>query len=180
MVIDRKLNLVLTDIQTEEDGNLQVFIPQPTKIAIDSISKILGGIYTLATKGVPYDILIVDYKQHIDEILENNPRREELKNMSAAFIDRTLSGAFVFFEKSQEFKSYNDVNLNDETINTIEGFLLFLLAFLRYLAPEKKKIFKEEYSTSQDFTAWKTSLMQSFVESKEDSKVQKSPEMGLM
>lgn len=149
--IDNKLNLVLT-INDDEGEETKFFIPQPTRVAFDSIAKFLRVFYQKAISGIPADVLVIDYALIIKESMDDEDK--ELPKIQG-FIDRTLLGAQVFLP-SGEFKTYPECNFSEDFKALIEGTLVFSCALYRYVAMSAKKTVLKDITTSLNFTEWKT------------------------
>lgn len=157
-MIDRKFNLIIP-VLDEDDTLLKIYVPQPAKASYDSISRALGYFYKIATKDIPIDVIVIDYKQYIEEAIENYPRKDDFINTFNAFLDRTLSSSYVFDGK--DFKAWPEVTLSDEVRNNAEGMLVFICALLRYVSPTNRNKLIKDYYTSQDYMEWKNSLTKS-------------------
>lgn len=157
--IDSKLNLVLS-INDDDGQETKFFIPQPTRVAFDSVAKFLRVFYTKATQKnpIPADVLVVDYALIIKEAMDDE--ENDMKKMQS-FIDRTLLGASVFLPNG-EFKPYAECTFSDDFKALVEGTLVFTCALYRYVAMSAKKTLLKDIVTSLDSTAWKTQCESSF------------------
>lgn len=149
--IDNKLNLVLT-INDDNGEETKFFIPQPTRVAFDSVAKFLRVFYQKAISGIPADVLVIDYALIIKESMDNEEK--ELPKIQG-FIDRTLLGAQVFLPNG-EFKTYSECTFSEDFKALIEGTLVFTCALYRYVAMSAKKTVLKDITTSLNFTEWKT------------------------
>lgn len=151
--IDNKLNLVLA-INDDNGDETKFFIPQPTRVAFDSVAKFLRAFYTKATQKnpVPADVLVIDYALIIKEAMDDE--ESEMPKIQG-FIDRTLLGASVFLPNG-EFKPYPECTFSEDFKALVEGTLVFTCALYRYVAVSAKKTVLKDIITSLDSTAWKT------------------------
>lgn len=163
--IDNKLNLVLT-INDDNGDETKFFVPQPTRVAFDSVAKFLRIFYQKAISGVPADVLVIDYALIIKEGMDDEEK--ELPKIQG-FIDRTLLGAQVFLPNG-EFKTYPECNFSSDFKAVIEGTLVFTCALYRYVAIGAKKNVLKDIVTSLNFTEWKTHCENSRKEALEKSK----------
>lgn len=163
--IDNKLNLVLT-INDDNGDETKFFVPQPTRVAFDSVAKFLRIFYQKAINNIPADVIVVDYALIIKENLENEEK--ELPKIQG-FIDRTLLGAQVFLPNG-EFKPYSECKFSDDFKAIIEGTLVFSCALYRYVAIGAKKTVLKDITTSLNFTEWKTQCENLRKEAMEKSK----------
>lgn len=163
--IDNKLNLVLT-INDDNGDETKFFIPQPTRVAFDSVAKFLRVFYQKAISGIPADVLVVDYALIIKESMDDEEK--DLPKIQG-FIDRTLLGAQVFLPNG-EFKTFNECKFSEDFKAIIEGTLVFTCALYRYVAMSAKKTVLKDITTSLNSTEWKTHCENSRKEALEKSK----------
>lgn len=148
--IDRCMNLNLT-ILDFDGAEQKVFVPQPSRVAFDSIARILQVFYKQIVEGVPADVIVADYALFVKDVCKDD-EAEFAKVQS--FIDKTLVGATIFTSLG-EFVAYAECKWDDELKATLEGTLLFTLALCRYVAPHARMKVLKDLITSQDCLAWK-------------------------
>lgn len=169
--IDRKLNLVLP-INMVAGHTIHLYVPQPTKLLFNSISKVLSKFYSLALKDIPIDVVIIDYEQYIDEAIEGMPNRDEYLTKVKSFLEKVLLGSHVYDTSSGEFSGFTEYSekLTEDDRGVVEGMLLFICALFRYTSQQIKTSLLGDYFTSLTYSEWMKHCEKVFKESKADTK----------
>lgn len=151
------------------DGGYLIFIPQPSKYEVMSISKVLGYFYEQVSKGASVDVIVVDWERLVDEALTDFDRAESIKASVMSFLDKLMYSSFIRMPDGRVL-SYAEAKLDEEKLEYFKGTILFICALFRYASQEVKKTVLKGYVTSLSSEAWKKSLLTSSTESKQDKK----------
>lgn len=139
--------------------DITAFINQPTKEESIRIAKVLGYIYTQASKN-EIDLLVLaqDWEIYLDDFLQGLRNPEEVKNELNAFFERRIDTATIFYNDTGETV---DVKVDDEAMTMIKGFLLFFSAILRFASQAVGKSKMRDFFTSLSASEFQESLKKS-------------------
>lgn len=122
------------------------YINQPTKAETLKIAKILGFIYTQASKDeLDISVLAQDWFVYVEEYTQrlNNP--QELMNDLNAFFERRIDTSTIFYDDTGE--TINEA-VDEDAMNLIKGYLLFFSAALRFAFQAINKSRMKDFYTS--------------------------------
>lgn len=145
--------------------DITAFINQPTKEESIRIAKVLGYIYTQASKN-EIDLLVLaqDWEIYLDDFLQGLRNPEETKNELKAFFERRIDTATIFYNDTGETV---DVKVDDEAMTMIKGFLLFFSAILRFASQAVGKSKMRDFFTSLSASEFQEFLKKSSKDAKQ-------------
>lgn len=145
--------------------DITAFINQPTKEESIRIAKVLGYIYTQASKN-EIDLLVLaqDWEIYLDDFLQRLRNPEETKNELNAFFERRIDTATIFYNDTGETV---DVKIDDEAMTMIKGFLLFFSAILRFASQAVGKSKMKDFFTSLSASEFQGFLKKSSKDAKQ-------------
>lgn len=145
--------------------DITAFINQPTKEESIRIAKVLGYIYTQASKN-EIDLLVLaqDWEIYLDDFLQGLRNPEETKIELNAFFERRIDTATIFYNDTGETV---DVKIDDEAMTVIKGFLLFFSAILRFASQAVGKSKMKDFFTSLSASEFQEFLKKSSKEHKQ-------------
>lgn len=145
--------------------DITAFINQPTKEESIKIAKVLGYIYTQASKN-EIDLLVLaqDWEIYLDDFLQGLRNPEEVKNELKAFFERRIDTATIFYNDTGETV---DVKVDDEAMVVIKGFLLFFSAILRFASQAVGKSKMKDFFTSLSASEFQEFLKKSSKDAKQ-------------
>lgn len=145
--------------------DITAFINQPTKEESIKIAKVLGYIYTQASKN-EIDLLVLaqDWEIYLDDFLQGLRNPEETKTELNAFFERRIDTATIFYNDTGETV---DVKIDDEAMTMIKGFLLFFSAILRFAFQAVGKSKMKDFFTSLSASEFQEFLRKSSKDAKQ-------------
>lgn len=145
--------------------DITAFINQPTKEESIRIAKVLGYIYTQASKN-EIDLLVLaqDWEIYLDDFFQGLRNPEETKTELNAFFERRIDTATIFYNDTGETV---DVKIDDEAMTVIKGFLLFFSAILRFASQAVGKSKMKDFFTSLSASEFQELLKKSSKEHKQ-------------
>lgn len=150
-------NLVIP-FYNDDESLSTAFIPQPNKILFDTIAGLLGYFYTkIRTGNLLPEVFVTDWEAIANEIIEANNLNENYKSKLGNFLDKLLISSQIVDDKGN-YQSFNDIKLDDESINIIKGYSLFICALLRYTPPQIRMNALGQLITLQSVAEYSMSL----------------------
>lgn len=156
-------NIAIT-VSLSNGRDATAFINQPTKEESIRIAKVLGYIYTQASKN-EIDLLVLaqDWELYLDDFLQGMRNPDEMKAELNAFFERRIDTATIFYNDTGETV---DVKIDDEAMTMIKGFLLFFSAILRFASQAIGKSKMKDFFTSLSASEFQESLRKSSKDAK--------------
>ena len=148
--------------------DITAFINQPTKEESIKIAKVLGYIYTQASKN-EIDLLVLaqDWEIYLDDFLQGLRNPEETKTELNAFFERRIDTATIFYNDTGETV---DTKIDDEAMTMIKGFLLFFSAILRFAFQAVGKSKMKDFFTSLSASEFQEFLKKSSKDAKQTAR----------
>ena len=155
---------IIISATLDNGRDITAYISQPTKEESLQIAKILGFIYTQASKNqVDLGVLAQDWELYLDDFFETVRNPNELKEQLDGFFERRINPSTIFYNDTGETV---DVNIDDEAMTVIKGFLLFFSAILRFAYQAVGKTEMRNFYTSLNASEFQEYIKKSLKEHK--------------
>lgn len=148
--MDAKLNTrnIVIRGSLSSGRDFTAYINQPSKEESLQIAKILGFIYTQASKDeIDISVLAMDWKVYVDDYIQNARNPQELTDTLNAFFERRIDSSTIFYDDTGETVT-EKIEEDIDALNAIKGYLLFFSAVLRFASQAIAKSAMKDYYTS--------------------------------
>ena len=157
------LNFVIPYYDEKGDVN-NCYLPQPSKALFDSVASILGYLYTkIRTDNLLPEVFVMDYKTICEDIITQRNLPKDYSVKLNNFLEKCLISSSLI-DINYDFKSFNDVQLQEEIQEILKGYILFTCALSRYTPIPLRRSVLGQLTTSQSITEYCNSFKKSHKE----------------
>lgn len=155
MKIDENLHIAI-DFENSEGQKASLFINYLDRRRFDAASSVLGEVYSIIQEGkIHPDVFVIDWpvilKEHsktIDVFIES------------LFTNAEIISNNLLIEMAQSPKRLKEQldkgKIDDDTLSSLKGLILFISALLRYTTASSLKHVKGLFSTYKDAQEWRS------------------------
>ncbi len=167
--IDRR-TLAFT-IPIKKDGEAwTLYIPAPSRERVESVSPILGHIFTIIQSGTPPAVIAQDYEfiakeacQIAAKRLSNNElecaaKAEASFEQFKSFLQSSLESSLAFDLSKEKSMPISEAGLSGESLNETMGQYVFFYCAYRYASDRIDESTRKEYVTSLSPTDYQKHL----------------------
>lgn len=142
------------------------YISQPSKEESLKIAKILGFIYTQASRDeIDISVIAKDWELYLDEFFSRTRDAEALKKELKSFFERRIDGSTIFYNDTGESIT-EKIEEDIEAITIIKGYLLFFSSVLRFASQAIGKSKMKDFFTSLSASEFQQLLKKQLKEAK--------------
>lgn len=155
MKIDENLHISI-EFENSEGNKASLFINHLDKRRFDAASSVLGEVYRIIQEGkihpdvfvIDWPVILKDYNKIIDAFIE------------ALFMSSEIISNNLLVNMAQSPKKLKEqlikAKVDEDTLNSLKGLILFISALLRYTTASSLKTVKGLFTTYKDAQEWRS------------------------
>ena len=155
MKIDENLHISI-DFENFEGGKASLYIDHLDKRRFDAASAILGEVYSIIQEGkIHPDVFVVDWPVILKEHSKAADAFIEALFTSSEIISHNKLVSMAQSPKKLK-EELEKAKVDEDTLNSLKGLILFISALLRYTTTSSLKHVKGLFSTYKNAQEWRS------------------------